>query len=140
VVEVDFRTFLVNELARRSGRNRRYSLRAFARQLGVDHSTLSQWLRGVRPIPRRAIEQVGARLRLSPRQVRVFAAAGPSEGPDARILELARSGGLRPDSRWISERLDIGVDETNVALQRLLRLGMLAMPSPDRWIVIEEVE
>jgi transcriptional regulator with XRE-family HTH domain len=135
-----FRSFLADELARRVERNRRYSLRAFARDLGVDHSSLSQWLRGRRAFTVEVIERLGARLRLSPRQTRVFTELGEAEGPDARIFELARGEGLRADSRWIAARLDIGVDETNVALQRLLRLQLLAMPAADRWIAVEEAE
>jgi transcriptional regulator with XRE-family HTH domain len=46
------------ELARRREGNPRYSLRAFAASVGVDHGTLSRLLRGVRT-PRR---DVAARL------------------------------------------------------------------------------
>src|SRR3954447_4692041 len=42
--------FLRRELGRRQDRNSRYSLRAFARDLACDHATLSQWLRGARPM------------------------------------------------------------------------------------------
>jgi len=73
-----FRLRLQAELARRCAGNPRYSLRAFARRLGVDHSTLSQLLRG-----RRALTRT--------------------------------------------------VDEVNLALQRLVRLGLLEMRG-ERWV------
>jgi len=44
VATPDFRARLRDELARRRQVNRRYSVRAFADLLAVDHSTLSQVL------------------------------------------------------------------------------------------------
>jgi uncharacterized protein (TIGR02147 family) len=49
------------------------------------------------------------------------------------ILELVRLPDFCPDSRWIARVLGIAVDEVNIALQRLLRLGLLSMDAPDRW-------
>ena len=50
------------------------------------------------------------------------------------ILELVHVRDFKPDSRWLARVLGISVDEVNVALQRLLRLGLLEMVSQDRWI------
>jgi uncharacterized protein (TIGR02147 family) len=50
------------------------------------------------------------------------------------ILELIRVQGFKTDSRWIAKTLGIGVEEVNVALQRLLRLGILEMSGRHRWI------
>ena len=50
--------YLEREFARRRARNGRYSLRAFARDLGCDHSTLSQWMRGTRPLTRESVNQL----------------------------------------------------------------------------------
>jgi uncharacterized protein (TIGR02147 family) len=49
------------------------------------------------------------------------------------ILELVRLREFRPDSRWVARVLGLSVDEVNVALQRLLRLGLLTMDGPDCW-------
>ncbi|MGZ8853044.1 MAG: helix-turn-helix domain-containing protein, partial [Thermoanaerobaculia bacterium] len=49
--------------------NPRYSLRAFARSLQIDHSTLSQIVRGRRRVTTRAIRSLGVRLRMTPMQV-----------------------------------------------------------------------
>lgn len=152
-----FRVLLSEELARRCSRNPQYSLRAFAAALGVDHATLSQWLRGKRSLTPEAVERLGARLGL-PHEVvrahaereRLYPPAGP-ERPEVRqlaadvaslvadwwhfaILELVRLESFRPDSRWIARVLDLEVDVVNVALQRLLRLRLLEMAAPDRWI------
>ncbi|MFN0056205.1 MAG: TIGR02147 family protein [Planctomycetales bacterium] len=156
---VSFRSFLQSELAARCARNRRYSLRAFARQLEVDHATLSQILRGKRPLTRRAIETFAGHLNLDRasierflshagqpddleqqvalREIRQLAqetAQAISEWYHFAILELIHVREFRPDTRWIARSLGISTDEVCLALQRLLRLGLLEMASPTRWI------
>lgn len=121
---IAFRSLLARELARRSARNQRYSLRAFARHLRVDHATLSQWLRGRRPITPRTVALLAPRL---------GAAAGAA--PDAAILALVPAAGFQADSRWIARTLGMSVDDVNMALQRLLRLGRLQMATRYAWVV-----
>lgn len=140
VTTTSFRVFLRAELARRCARNPRYSLRAFARHLGVDHATLSQWMRGRRMMSAQSIERLAARLRVPGRLVRVFVEHRGAEGPDFAILDLVGSGACRPDSRWIARELGITVDEANVALQRLLRLQLLRMTAQDAWIAAQEAD
>lgn len=153
-----FRLFLQAELARRCAGNPRFSLRAFAARLGVDHSTLSQLLRGRRPATPATIEKLGRRLGLEPEVIERYVAherlfAVPATAGEehvtqlardaaevladlrhAAILELTHLADFRPDSRWIARVLDLSPDEVNVALQRLLRLGLLAMAGPSRWV------
>jgi transcriptional regulator with XRE-family HTH domain len=150
--DTSFRLFLQSELARRCARNAQYSLRAFALHLGVDHSTLSQWLRGRRPITARSIETIGAKLALPADAIgRYLERAGRDDGAATAdiltgdtfsviadwyhfaILELTRLGEFRCDSRWIARVLDVSVDEVNLAVQRLIRLGLLEMESVERW-------
>jgi uncharacterized protein (TIGR02147 family) len=154
--ETSFRLFLQSELARRCTRNSQYSLRAFALHLDVDHSTLSQWLRGRRPMTLRTIEALGQALRLpastieqyvdnarrepediAPRNAGVLTGdtlAAISDWYHFAILELTHLAEFQPDSRWIARVLDISVDEVNVALQRLIRLDLLDMAARDRWV------
>ncbi len=152
--ETSFRLCLQSELARRCARNVQYSLRAFALHLGVDHSTLSQWLRGRRPITARSIETIGAKLGLSVDAIqRYLEHAGRDDGASTpadvltgetvsviadwyhfAILELTRLEEFRCDSRWIARVLDISVDEVNLAMQRMIRLDLLDMESADRWV------
>jgi uncharacterized protein (TIGR02147 family) len=152
--DTSFRLFLQSELARRCARNAQYSLRAFALHLGVDHSTLSQWLRGRRPITARSIETIGAKLSLSADAVEQYiehsrrddGATVPADILTGdtftmigdwyhfAILELTRLDEFRCDSRWIARVLDISVDEVNLAIQRMIRLGLLDMESADRWV------
>ncbi len=49
------------------------------------------------------------------------------------ILELTRVDSFQTDSRWIARVLGSTVDEVNVALQRLLRFGLLEMTGTGRW-------
>lgn len=137
-----FRQFLRLELARRRTRNQRYSLRAFAGSLAVDHSTVSQWLRGRRPVTPRAIEKLGPTLGLTKKQVRMFIehrAAPADHHTDLDLLALTRRDGFRADSRWIAGELRVSVDEANIALQRLLRLDLLEMVAVNQWIDTSEV-
>jgi len=103
------------------------------------------------------IEQIGAKLGLERDLIDSFIAheklAGPHDAPLAEIqqltqdtaelvsnvyhytiLELVRLADFKPDSRWIARVLGITTDEVNVALNRLIRLGLLSMEAPDRWV------
>jgi transcriptional regulator with XRE-family HTH domain len=105
-----FRELLAAELRRRCRKNRRYSLRAFGRALGVDHSTLSQVMRGGR--------------RLTPRSVLRIA---PRLGIPQHEAEAVSRRTFRPRSTELARRLAISVDEANVLLQRMLRTRQLRM-------------
>jgi len=59
-----FDAYLNHEFARRQARNARYSLRSFARDLECDHATLSQWMRGKRPITRERVDKLCKSLKL----------------------------------------------------------------------------
>jgi transcriptional regulator with XRE-family HTH domain len=120
---------LNSEFRRRSERNPRYSLRAFARDLGSDHSTLSQILRGRRSLSPRMVRQFGSRLRLTPATVIEASAQQSAEA----VLRLAQSPGFRVQSRWIATRTGLPIDTVNVALHRLLRQGDLVMESSNCW-------
>lgn len=152
----DFRAFLQAELARRCLDNPQYSLRAFAGRVGVDHSSLSQILRGRRVLTERTVRLICARLELPDERVEEFVAQLESHrentgDPELRrltadmvrvvsdwyhyaILELTHLDDFRPDSRWIARVLDITVDEVNAAVSRLASLRLLEMETPDRWV------
>jgi transcriptional regulator with XRE-family HTH domain len=140
---------LALELKARRSVNKRYSIRAFAVLLGVDHATLSQILRGKRNVPLDRIAPWSRKLRLTSAEIAVYQALARvadehvhleerrvrqwgaemlsllTEPSHLKILQLVRSPDARRDSRWLAAAIGIGVDETNVALSRLLRLGLL---------------
>jgi uncharacterized protein (TIGR02147 family) len=153
------RTLLQAELAGRCSKNPQYSLRAFARYLETDHSTLSQYLRGKRRLTGRAIRKFGARLGLDEEAIERYRVTEEHLARDEdqsivhqvkelaqdtasliadwhhyAILELVRLRDFRPDTRWIARVLGITPDEVNVALQRLLRLRLLEMTAPNQWV------
>jgi uncharacterized protein (TIGR02147 family) len=155
-----FRLFLQAELGRRCAKNPQYSLRAFAKYLAIDHATISQLMRGKRPLTARTILRLGTRLGLDRSAIDRYAAHeafwGRAAADEATlsevrqlandtanvisdwyhyaILELTRLDHFKPDSRWIARILGISADEVNIALSRLTRLGLLEMVDRERWI------
>ena len=119
---------LATELAARKARNPRYSLRAFARDLRLNHATLSQLMRGERRITSRSARMLGQRLRLDSRAVGVACA----DVEDAKVLAAVRRKDFRASSRFIATRTGLPVDVVNAALFRLLRAGRLSMRR-ERW-------
>ena len=153
---VDFRLFLHGILAQRCRTNPRYTLRSFARRLEIDHSSLSQILRGKRALTIKTISKLGQRLNLTPAQMEKYTAharsGGEVQGPEVRcrelsldafqviadwyhyaIFELVTVRDFRPDHRWIARHLGLTVSETNVAIERLKRLGLITVASDGAW-------
>jgi hypothetical protein len=151
-----FRLYLQSELARRCAANPQYSLRSFALQLNINHSTLSQLLRGKRMLTPHTIAALGERLGLSSIEIEGFVTRERQTGSTAvsrairvltldtlallsdnshrAILELMALLEFVPDSRWIARTLGLSVDEVNQALSRLIRLGLLEMVEPTCWV------
>jgi predicted enzyme related to lactoylglutathione lyase/plasmid maintenance system antidote protein VapI len=148
-----FGALLRAELTRRCSQNPQYSLRAFAKSLAIDHATLSQLIRGRRESTPDMIERLGEKLALSTQvldalvadarasrhaalsggtRAAVDAAAIVADPTHHALLSLLESDEFRPDSRLVARVLDLEVDEVNVALQRLARVGLLRM-GEDAW-------
>jgi hypothetical protein len=126
--------------------------------LEMDHSTLSQVMRGKRAVTERMIRGLGARLRLVEDEMTAFiryeavcatervgamtvvrqlvhdAASLISDPLHYDILELTRVESFQPDSRWIARVLDTTPDEVNIAVTRLVRLGLMEMVEKNRWV------
>lgn len=157
--EYDFVSLLQERFDAARRRNARFSLRSYARKLGLDHSTLSQILRGKRRLTCRIAESVGKRLGLSAEAMqlyieivrnRPFSKRAPGSVKSLQfnldtfqllsvwyhraLLELTHIQEFRPDSRWIAKALGISAADVNIALQRVLRLKLLEMCGPDRWL------
>jgi transcriptional regulator with XRE-family HTH domain len=116
---VEFRTWLRSEFDRRRKANPRYSVRAFAKALKIDHSTLSQLLRGKRTLTGKMMARLRARLDWTEDM--------------RRLLSAICMQGFRPDIRRCAETLGISPDAAAIALQRLLRLGQLKMEG-EQWV------
>ena len=149
----DFRLRLQNELVRRCRKHPRYSLRAFARFLRVDHSSLSQILRGKRRLSPKLLQQFGERLGLTPAELARYQGVSNETVPvpDPRelthdafqvisdwyhyaIFELVTLKEFEPDSKWIARVLGLSVSEVNIAVERLFRLGLLKRDQTGKWL------
>lgn len=73
----DFRLFLLSELSRRARINPAFSLRAFARLLGLESSRLSKILRGERPVNAKLIPRLAQKLGLEQAEINGFVDAAP---------------------------------------------------------------
>ncbi|HWA88889.1 MAG TPA: hypothetical protein VG889_02565 [Rhizomicrobium sp.] len=118
-----FEAFLAHEFATRRGRNARYSLRSFARDLRCDHASLSQWLRGKRKLTPAGETRLARALKLDRA---ALARARAFETFDLALV-AALDGLKRPTTRTLAARLGATTDDVNIALNRLMRLGLLRM-------------
>jgi transcriptional regulator with XRE-family HTH domain len=148
---------LTEELAARKRSNARYSLRAFATFLGADHSTVAQVMRGARRATVAQVRGWARKLGIPPVEISVLLAG--EQAPDQAVLKrqamlvhwtaeaqavvrgeahlailrLCGTDDFRPDCRWIAEHAGVAVDDVNIALQRLLRLGLLELAPDGSW-------
>lgn len=145
----DFRKFLREELIRRCDKNGGYSLRAFARQLSVNHATLSSILSGNRKLTENSIIKLSRALKLSDEQVSQFVQSQTNpmtehqnltldtftaiaEWHHDAILELTHVQNFKPDIKWISTKLGITSNKCRTAIERLQRLELLDIQDT-RW-------
>jgi uncharacterized protein (TIGR02147 family) len=138
---IDFRFTLQEEFLKRVRRNSRYSIRAFAKSLEMDHSTLAKLLRGERPLGNRARQKLQAKLGLGPDETRETDYAQLSldtftliaDWHHYAILELMRLENFRPDLKWIARTLGIPHAEVAAAVQRLERCKLLKVRADGSW-------
>ena len=116
-------TFLHDEFERRRARNARYSLRAFARALEIDHSTLSKMGRGKRAVPDFMLERIARRLGMAKAELEHRC---EMEQLDEVVLSVVIDGSEHSSQR-LAAQIGVEVDQVNIALHRLMRLGLLAM-------------
>ena len=128
--------YLEREYGRRRGRNPRYSLRAFARDLGCDHSTLSQWMRRTRPMTEEAARQLCDALQLAGADRSL---ACEIDENDMAVLLAIRSGAA-PDAGALASATTLSGDQVNLSLFKLLRLAVLRMDGATWHLTEREVQ
>lgn len=128
-------------------KNPSYSLRAFAKQLGVSAATLSGILSGKRKLTAEMMGKIGYALNFNPEEVWGYQrqALGHqdnsahakfvelsqemfmivSEWYHLTILELMKLSDFKPEINWISKRLGINSNQIKIAIERLQRVGVL---------------
>jgi uncharacterized protein (TIGR02147 family) len=139
---------LLEELQRRKTHNPRYSLRSFAKHLGISPGHLSSLISGKKSLTVRQASLIANRLKLSPaKKQKLLDAVAPvlqsqgtldmrqlqedefaliSEWYHLAILSLARLPKVNLQARSIARRLGITEAQTESALNRLIHLGFLA--------------
>lgn len=145
IAPCDAGRLLREELARRASRNPKYSLRAFAKTLGLSSSFVSKLMNGQRPLTKKTFAKISPYLSLSPVQVsNLMESMGEKAhlnlkfdnlDPDRfqlisdwyhfAILELSTVQGIVLNPKSVSACLEISIHEAKVALERLQRLGLL---------------
>jgi len=133
---------LKRELLLRSKRNPRYSLRAFARSLGVDQSLLSKIISEKRtmgaPTRLRMEQALGLSLRSRlgrPQSMGDEAIEVLSDWIHFALLELLQIPSQRQELGSLASALNTSTVEVRAALERLQKLKFLAKEK-GRWIVL----
>lgn len=137
-----FRIWLQAEFTARTRSNPSYSLRAFARFLQMEASSVSQILSGKRNASDRVIRSICNRLSVDPelshhflknvgeytvlyQQVAMDAFAVIADWYHYAILELTFTKNFQSSPKWIAKKLNISPAEVRVAIERLERLELI---------------
>lgn len=135
------RRLILDELAARKAKNPSYSLRALARDLGVNVTSLSLVLAERRLLSKQTLTKIAAKLELSP----VERQALENDTVDCEeellvkddifkmmsdwyyfaILSLAKTKKPKSEPAWIARRLGISEEQAESAVRRLERLGYI---------------
>lgn len=152
----NFRIYLKDELALRCKKNPAYSLRAFAKHLGLSHPTLSQILSGKRPMTEKAKKQIAHSLSLSAEQLGRFQISSEitfeeqftpldtdvseifSNWIHDAILELTHLKYFQPRISWIAKVLEVSPHEISAAIDRLQRAKLLKISRTGKWKDLSE--
>lgn len=156
----DFREILQDELINRCRKNPSYSLRAFAKSLNIGSSSLSKLIHKKRNLSRAMLMKLANRLEIDPaslanyqynlrgskkvqngngtaadkyREILSDSFQLVSDWYPLAILELSRCAGFKTNPRWIAKRLGLTLNQVNIAVQRLQRLGLLEILDNDNW-------
>lgn len=141
--------YLKNLYLERSRVNERYSVRAFAKSIGLAPSTLSELLNGKRKLSKALRDRIGKALEMDGEQVKAFkvkvhgnSLAADQKDPNYEtlaldsfylvsqwyhygILQLLKTKAFKNCPMWIADRLGISEEEADTALSRLKRIGIV---------------
>lgn len=158
--EQDYHLHKIKEcLSIKQKQNPHYSLRAYARDLGVHPATLSQVINGNRPLPVKNATAIADRLSLGPKERTLFLESlyqsktsldkitidktvdrfildeshhkVLAEWEHYAVLTLFDVDGFNPSVEEISERLNIKATRTEVVLSNLFTAGLLKRDEND---------
>ncbi len=147
--------YLKSEFIRRSRRNSNYSLRSFARSLGMDSSTLSAIIRGKRNVSFKMAKRLLDQLELQPTtrkkivqsllnakesksksyfEISSDVLATISSWENFAVLSLLETEDAKSSSAWVAERLKINLGRAIEVVDQLERLGLIVKEN-GKWSV-----
>lgn len=122
-------------------KNSSYSLRAFAKKLGVSPALVSQVLTGKRPISAKFASIIVDRLNIDPQSQHDLSVKQSVKSPWVElsidqfrliaewqhfaILSLAETNGFRSDAKWVARRLGISPVLAATSIECLIRMGLM---------------
>jgi len=137
---------LVEDFEKRKTKNPSFSVRAYSRKLGVNHSALSEIMGGKRMVGLKLAERLSEALMLTPdlresilekneKQVRAREVLRLkadqykviSDWYHFAILSMAETEDFQSDPAWIAKRLGLTKSVIQEAIQRLERLEMIKL-------------
>lgn len=143
------RTYLNLEIEKRRQRNKAYSMRSFAKAVGIHPAALSEFLNGKRKLGVKIAERILSKISDDPsKKSTILSSFKSGETPTSTtakdilqleadqyhivsdptyysILSLFETDDLEPSVEWVSQRLGISIKQTEKAFERLKRLGFL---------------
>ncbi len=144
------RNWLEAEFRRRKERNPRFSMRTFARQIGISPGRLSEILSGKRELTLNVVKKICSNLTLSPSESKALMVSVP--GADVEkvieatykeinmdafytladwqhfaIFNLMDVDDFQQNFQWIADRLNIAVNDAQNAVNRLIRTGLIVV-------------
>lgn len=135
--------WLRGEYSQRADKNPRYSLRAFAKVVGMDSSSLTQIMAKKRPLSKKKMTEIAEKLGASESDVSSllnttrFSQLGDyqviaSDQSEiigkwyySALMELTFIDDFKSDARWIAQQLGISVQEVKTAVENLVGAGLL---------------
>lgn len=144
--------YLANELAKRKKKNTSYSLRSFARDLGIPAGRLSQYFSMKRTISKEVSDKLADALSLSPLQRQAWQLDENkyqfleldqtqfemiSDPMHFEILTLMETENFISENKWIAKRLGYSTIEVSEALRRLDRIGLIKLEGK-KWVLINK--
>jgi len=141
------RLILLEEFVKAQARNPNYSMRAYAKKIGIAQSAVSEILSGKRRITRKSAQRILVGLDKDQNEVEELINSNASGGTQKysrieidtfqvisdwyhfAILSLAETKDFQSSASWIANRLGISERTAETAIETLLRLKMLAKDS-----------
>lgn len=147
---------LKKELERRKSFTPSYSVRKFARDLDISPAQLSQLISEKRNISDKILQKISKSLELSSsesKQLRNISGREPTSTKNElredhfklisdwyhfAILSLSEIKGSKADSRYVSKKFGISLEEANEAIFRLRRLGLIKIHNDDTFEQVQK--